>query len=300
MKILSIGEILWDVFDDAERLGGAPFNFAAHAARLGHEVRFLSAVGTDDRGARALTAMKHHGVNAELVSQVAGAPTGAVRVTLDASGQPAFVIERPAAYDFAELSPAGAAMVSAWEPDWVYFGTLHQADPRGRAVTERVLAAAPGAGRFYDVNLRVDSYSRELVAGLMRRADVLKLNETEVHVLAELAGVPAAPLPEFCELCAREYGYSALAVTLGERGAAVRIGTDYAEAPGYRVAVKDTVGAGDAFAAAFLHGLGEGWSARAAADFANRAGAVVAAHSGAIPDWTLEQARNLESGQEPR
>ena len=84
-----------------------------------------------------------------------------------------------------------------------------------------------------------------------------------------------------------------MAVTLGERGCAVRIGREYTEAPGYRVRVKDTVGAGDAFAAAFLHGVANGWPAPEVADFSNRAGAVVASHAGAIPEWTIEEARRL-------
>jgi fructokinase len=293
MKILSIGEILWDVFEDAERLGGAPFNFAAHAARLGHEVRFLSAVGDDDRGRRALAAVERSGVRSDLVRRVAGQPTGAVRVRVDAAGQPSFLIERPAAYDFAALSEEDTASLAAWKADWVYFGTLHQADSRGRAVTDRAIAASPGARRFYDVNLRHNSYTLDLVATRMRQADVLKLNTDEVRVLAPVAGAPREPLEAFCRACARECGCAAVAVTLGERGSAVRIGEEYAEAPGYRVQVQDTVGSGDAFAAAFLHGLGNGWSAAAIADFANRVGALVASRAGAIPEWTVAEARAL-------
>jgi fructokinase len=293
MKILSIGEILWDVFDDAEHLGGAPFNFAAHAARLGHDVRFLSAVGEDGRGRRALAAVERSGVRTDLVRRVACAPTGAVRVRVDRAGQPTFTIERPAAYDFAELNEADAAALAAWKPDWIYFGTLHQAAPQGRALTARAIAAAPGARRFYDVNLRQDSYTPELVAALMRQADLLKLNADEVRVLAAITGAPQQPLEDFCRFCARECGCGAVAVTLGACGSAVHVGGEYVEAPGYPVKVIDTVGSGDAFAAAFLHGLGSGWSAREAADFANRAGALVASHAGAIPEWTAADARAL-------
>ncbi len=293
MKILSIGEILWDVFEDSERLGGAPFNFAAHAARLGHEVRFLSAVGSDERGRRALADVERHGVSVDLVARVSSRPTGVARVKLDAAGQPAFVIERPAAYDEAELTAAGAAALSAWKPDWIYFGTLHQLDPRGRTLAGRAIAAAPGARRFYDVNLRPNSYTPELVGELMRCADVIKLNADEVPVLAAIAGAPEQPAESFCRHCAREYHYAAVAVTLGERGAAVLAGGEYAEAPGYRVTVRDTVGAGDAFAAAFLDGLARGRRAAEAADFANRVGALVASRAGAIPDWTPAEARAL-------
>jgi fructokinase len=285
MKILSLGEILWDVFDDAERLGGAPFNFAVNAKRLGHDVQFVSAVGDDLRGQRALAAMEEHGLPRDFVRCVQGKPTGVVEVRLDSEGHPAFTIERPAAYDFATLSEADLEAISRWSPDWVYFGTLHQLSAGGRTVTARALEACAGARRFYDVNLRKDSYTPELVSELMREATVLKLNEEELPVLAEICGAPASPIEAFC----RWTGHEAVAVTLGARGCAALIGAEYVEAPGYRVKVKDTVGAGDAFAAAFLHGLGNAWPAAEVADFANRVGALVASRPGALPEWSLKE-----------
>ena len=68
---------------------------------------------------------------------------------------------------------------------------------------------------------------------------------------------------------------------------------EYVEAQGYPVEVADSVGAGDAFAAAFLHGLGMGWPASEIADFANRVAALVAARPGAIPPWSLAEAEAL-------
>ena len=59
LTVVSIGEILSDVFPHSERLGGAPFNFAVHAHRLVHEVLFVSAVGDDRRGRRALEQLEH-------------------------------------------------------------------------------------------------------------------------------------------------------------------------------------------------------------------------------------------------
>ncbi|MGB9612510.1 MAG: PfkB family carbohydrate kinase, partial [Bryobacteraceae bacterium] len=103
MRIAAIGEILWDVFADAERLGGAVFNLAAHARRLGHEVYFISAVGDDVRGRAALKRMRELDLATRFVRVVAGRPTGTVSVWLDSDGQPDFTIHRPAAYDFAAL-----------------------------------------------------------------------------------------------------------------------------------------------------------------------------------------------------
>ena len=294
MRIVSIGEILWDVFRDGELLGGAPFNFAAHARRLGHEVVFISAVGEDERGRKALERMAELDLSPAFVRRVAGAPTGFVSVRLDRAGQPDFTIHRPAAYDCLELSASDLRQLAGFQPDWIYFGTLHQMAPPIRALTRTPMASLP-ARRFYDVNLRPGSYTPALVCELLREATAVKLNDGEVASVEQFLGWSHAGLEEFCRGAAREFGWQAVCVTRGERGCAVLVGGIYAEHGGYRVRVADTVGAGDAFAAAFLHGLGAGWSAAQIAEFSNRLGAVVASRAGAIPAWTLEDCKRLGS-----
>ena len=271
MTILSIGEILWDVFPDTVRLGGAPFNFAVHAHRLGHRVIFLSAVGDDERGRAALERAAALGLPAEFIQVAVGQPTGSVSVRLDPEGQPDFTIHRPAAYDCQALDEDQLQRLADLRPDWVYFGTLYPMEVRAREVLRRLLDAVPDARRFYDVNLRRGCYTQELVRELLSLADAVKLNADEAQRFPGLGEAPS------------------LAVTRGERGCAVRIGEDRAECPGYPVKVVDTVGAGDAFAAAFLHGLAAGWSAAKTGDFANRLGALVASRAGALPEWSLRE-----------
>src|SRR5271156_6671582 len=127
MKVVSIGEILWDLIDVRELLGGATFNFSVQLSRLGHQVSFLSAVGNDDRGRRALEAASQLGLSTKFIRTVEDTPTGTVSVTLDAQAQPSYVIHRPAAYDFAVLPPLDP-------PDWIYYGTLPFMEPRMHAV----------------------------------------------------------------------------------------------------------------------------------------------------------------------
>ncbi len=289
MNVISVGELLWDVFESGEHLGGAPFNFAAHAARLGHNVHFLSAVGDDERGRRALERMGVLGLSTRFVRVVQGHPTGTVTVKLGSDGVPAFRIHRPAAYDCLELSDDELAELSSQNPNWIYYGTLHQVSPAARRLTERLVAANPRARRFYDVNLRVDSYTPALVVELLGTADVVKLNEDEVLAVEQMLGEPHRPLEAFCRACAGRFGWRAVCVTRGPHGCAVRIRAEYLEAAGYPVTAVDTVGAGDAFAAAFLHGLGGGWAPARIADFANRVGALVAGREGAVPPWTVEE-----------
>src|SRR5579859_1619659 len=256
MKIVSIGEVLWDVIEGQEYLGGAPFNFAAHMGRLGHTVFFVSGVGRDQRGERVLQKMAELGLSTQYVCRVEEAATGWVEVTLEAGGQPHFIIHRPAAYDFVKLLERELQRLAAERPDWIYFGTLMQMSPQAKSLTMALLASNKSVRRFYDVNLRPECYEAALVRELMSQATVVKLNEDEAAEIAQMFGRPQhASLEEFCRSYSRELGWEAVCVTRGARGCALLIGDEYIEANGYEVAVADTVGAGDAFAAAFLHGL---------------------------------------------
>jgi fructokinase len=290
-RVIALGEVLWDVFDDSTRLGGAPLNFAAHASRMGHDVLLISGVGDDQLGRSALGAIGAIGLDTRLIRTVQNIPTGAARVLRGPDGQTSFRIERPAAYDAVELSPDCLADLCAWNPRWLYFGTLFAHYERARATLDAVAAAVPEASRFYDVNLRPDCYSPETVLELLRLADVVKLNETEMQAVAQFAGLPRIGTEAFCREGAARYGWAAVAVTLGPNGCAIWTGGEYAEAPGYSVSVVDTVGAGDGFGAAMLHGLSLQWPARDIGDFANQVGALIASRPGGIPDWKIDEVR---------
>ena len=293
MSVISIGAVLWDIFDDARHIGGAPFNFSAHATRLGQRVWFVSAVGRDELGAATLQRIRELGLDARYVRTVGDAPTGTVRVFLK-DGQPSFTINRPAAYDFLAVSDQELAALRAEQPRWVYFGTLEQMDRRVREQTRRIIAANPQAQTFYDINLRKDSYTPALVAELLRETAVLKINDEEVEAVLKMLGERSLPLAEFCATYARRFGWRVVCVTRGANGCALWRAGEYVEAPGYRVTVADAVGAGDAFGAALLHGLEQKWALAEIADFANRLGALVASRSGAIPPWTMAEVLNME------
>jgi fructokinase len=165
--------------------------------------------------------------------------------------------------------------------------------PEARALTMKLLHSAPGAGRFYDVNLRDGCWEPLLVRDLISQADVVKLNDEEVEEVARICGMRPGSLEESCRMCVRTFACEGVCVTRGVRGGALLLGGEYIEADGYAVKVTDTVGAGDAFAAALLHGLSSAWPAPQIADFANRVGALVASRAGAIPSWTVSEAEAL-------
>lgn len=279
MRVASLGEILWDLIGERELLGGATFNFSVQLSRLGHDVCFISAVGDDDRGRRALDAASRTGLSTKFIRIVTEAPTGTVSVILDAQGQPSYVIHRPAAYDFAAIPEQQI------DPDWLYHGTLHFMEPRMYALRH----CYPDARRFYDINLRKDSYTTPLVMELLHLADVVKLNDDELVRVQEMAGTSHASIEAFCRDYASRFQWEAVCVTRGERGCALLKGGEYVEVSGVPVNVVDTVGAGDAFAAAFLHGLDQEWPAAKIGVFANRLGAMVAGRPGGVPEWSRSE-----------
>jgi len=284
-----LGEVLWDVFEHSRRLGGAPLNFAAHARRLGHNPLVISGVGTDLLGDEALKQIEALGLTTAFVQRISRFPTGVARVHLGPGDHPRFAIERPAAYDALSLSDRDVAALISQRPAWLYHGTLFASTAVGEAALRRLWQELPAATRFYDLNLRPECWSAPLVMSLLGAADVVKLNEEELERVHELAGLPF-DTEKFCRQGADRYGWRAACVTLGARGCAILADGDYVESKGPAIELADSVGAGDAFAAAFMHGLISEWAVAEIAAFANRVGALIASRHGAIPAWTLEEA----------
>jgi fructokinase len=287
-SILVLGEVLWDMFEHSTALGGAPLNFGAHAMRLGYNPLLISAVGADSLGNAARQEIAGLGLDTSFLQTTRRFPTGIARVVLGPGDQTSFVIERPAAYDGICLREEQIAQVIQRAPSCFYFGTLFTSAPEGRLVLDRLLGALPGATRFYDLNLRPGNYSVQLVIEMLELADVVKLNEEELCIVRKFTRLPSE-IEAFCREGLKRYGWKAVCVTLGARGCAMLCGDEYIEAAGHKINVADPVGAGDAFAAAFLHGLICDWPLAKIAAFANRVGALVASRHGAIPDWTMKE-----------
>jgi fructokinase len=287
VRSVSVGELLWDVFGQTEFLGGAPLNFSVNLQRLGNSVLLLSAVGNDLRGHRALEQMTASGLTTEFVQTVTERPTGAAEVVTDSAGNASFVFDRPAAFDLVRTDDRLLERIQAFQPDWIYYGTLAQTDARNEDILGELIRRCPDAKRFYDMNLRTGHWNLALVQRLSCLATVLKLNDAEAELLFSLTfGSTPFDLEAFCQHWSSTYGVNVICVTLGSKGCAVFIGGSLRLFPGVPVTVADTVGAGDAFAAAFLHGLHLGWPVERTARFANALGAFVASRPGATPAWT--------------
>jgi fructokinase len=295
MQVLGIGEVLWDLFPEEERFGGAALNFCANLQRLGNTVTLLSAVGDDPRGDRAIEKMNALGLRTRGIRRVHELPTGVAIVGRTAEGEPSFTIPRPAAFDRVSVDPEIFAEVSSGQVDWLYFGTLLQTQPSIEELTTALATSSRRLQCFYDMNLREGHWNLGLVQRLSRMASILKTNEAEAEILfrdTQPAGSSFA-VEKFCSAWAAEFEIDVICVTLGPAGCCIYDRGAIAVVPGFRVDVCDTVGSGDAFAAAFLHAYDQSWPAAEAARFANALGALVASRAGATPDWSVEECVTL-------
>jgi fructokinase len=295
MKIVSLGEVLWDVFDDQRRfLGGAPLNFSINATRFGHSVFLVSAVGNDRLGTEALSRIREAGLSTCSIRVSHEYPTATAEVRTDSTGHTQFFIRRPAAFDTLMYAPDSLAPIDYEHLDWIYFGTLALTEHRSERVLETILRNAKNARRFYDVNLREGHWSQELVERLSSFADVIKLNADEAQALSrKFSTKQTFSLEEFCHDWSERFSVQVLCVTLGSEGCAIFTEGALTHFVGQNVEAADTVGAGDAFSAGFLHGLGEGWPMKDIAAFANAVGALVASRPGATPDWSIDDCRKM-------
>lgn len=285
IKLLSFGELLWDLIDGHAYIGGAPFNLAAHAARCGLDAFLFTCVGADDFGRRAQAEIDRMNVRRPYVQVDPQHPTGTVTVTLSAGGQPSYTIHKNVAWDFIVGRPDMMAGLAAANFHVICFGSLAQRGAVSRASLARILGALKGVPAFFDVNLRQAYYSRELLMASLARATILKLNDSEVKVIANMLYGRAMTRVEFAKAIQTEFPIRIILITMGAKGCAVIEGRSVETCPTRPVAVADAVGAGDAFSAAFLAGWLRGKTAIEAAAMGNLLGAFVASRRGAIPDY---------------
>jgi len=296
MRVLSVGEVLWDVFPQRELMGGAPLNFAVNSTKLGNSAALVSAVGIDARGARIREEVTASGIDSRYIEVLPEQPTGVALVGKTPEGEPSFSIPRPAAFDFIKLSPEAIRDVrEILKPDWLYYGTLVQTNPGVEDTTRLIYESVPEMRCFYDMNLRPGCWNLSLVQRLSAMASVVKLNELEARTLGEITGMGSESfsLGGFCKDWAENFKVHTICVTLGAGGCMIFQDGVTQTVPGFPAAVEDTVGAGDAFAAAFLHGYHRGWPILTTARFANAVGSVVASRAGATPEWNLDECLRL-------
>lgn len=275
-RIVAVGEILWDLLPSGKQLGGAPANFAYHAHALGANSRLFSRVGDDALGHEILDRLRALGLPTDGVSIDPTAPTGTVSVELQSDGQPTFTIHDNVAWDRLQID---------WniDADAICFGSLGQRCPTARRAILGAVAATPKAVlRVFDINLRQNFFSREIIEPSLALANALKLNDVELPVLAAMFNLAEGTRNQLSDLTIR-FGLRAIALTRGASGSLLLADGVWSEHPGIHVNVVDAVGAGDAFTATWTLGLLAGHSLDAINQKANEVATFVCTQPGATP-----------------
>ena len=300
--VVGIGELLWDMFPDGRReLGGAVANLAYHASLLGDRGVLASRVGRDALGDDLVARLRALGVDGRYLQRDADHPTGTVDVALN-DGAPSYTIHEQVAFDHPHLDRGWRELAA--RTDAVTFGTLAQRTPgAAKAIGAFVAACPPHCIRLFDVNLRQRFWSAEVLDTSLDAATAVKLNDEELPLVASALGMPAGDEPAMLATVLERYRLRVACLTRGARGcllvgASGGDGGDRAastaEQPGICVPVADTVGAGDAFAAALLYHVLRGGDLQHTATAANRYAAFVATRRGAtpaVPEPVLHEAR---------
>lgn len=285
-RLVGIGELLWDILPGGRALGGAPANFAYHIQSLGGEGIIVSCVGSDDLGQQIFARLDALSLSRRYIAADRSHPTGTVSVKVNAEGKPSYTIQEDVAWDYIPKTPV--LMKLANRVDAVSFGTLAQRSEASRRCIQAFLNKARSrAVCIFDLNLRQSFYSREIIESSLKLAHILKLSEEELLIMAEEFSLEGDE-SELLRDLARQYSLRLVALTKGERGSILYSKGQMSIHHGYKVAVVDTVGAGDSFTASLAMGILKGHNLNAINDFANRVAAFVCSKLGASPELPNE------------
>jgi len=289
LKAVAYGEVLWDVFENEKKIGGAPLNVALRMKTFGCEVAMISCVGNDEDGEAIINQVKSLGLKTDSIVLAEDFPTGLVQVTLNERGSASYEINYPSAWDKIVLNNTARKLVE--EADVLIYGSLVCRDAISRNALEELLQT--NVYKVFDVNLRKPHYSYEILNQLMQSANFIKFNDEELLEIATALNSPFESLEENMHFILKQTKAEAMCVTKGKHGALLLWKGKIYENEGYPIKVADTVGAGDSFLAALITSLLNGNEPQNAIDFACAVGALVAESPGANPDISNSKIENL-------
>ena len=280
--VVGLGEVLWDVLPEGNKLGGAPANFAYHAGQfLGSDNTIaISALGEDALAEETIEALREHNLN-DLLPRVPY-PTGTVQVTLAEGGIPTYDIKENVAWDNIPFDDDIAAIARNCRA--VCFGSLAQRNIVSRTTIQKFLDATPDdCLKIFDINLRQQFYTKEIIQESIRRCNILKINDEELVLIGRMFGYPGLDIENKCWLILGKYNLDMLVLTCGTNGSYVFTpgAVSFQETP--KVTVADTVGAGDSFTGSFVGSILNGKSVPEAHRTAVRVSAFVCTQNGAMP-----------------
>ena len=296
MKALLFGEILWDIIDSKPYIGGAPFNLAAHLAKMGLESTLISSVGKDALGRKALKEVEKRGLNSSFIRIHPHLPTGIVEVNLDEKGHPAYMIKENVAWDNIILDQDLVDSITKTKWEIFCFGTLAQRTKENQKILNQIIPKIKPNPIFYDVNLRQNYYEKDWIEKSLLQSTITKLNDQEALVLSKLLFDQKFKQKDFVETLAQEYDLSIVCITHGKNGSSIYCDGKLEKVSGINGPVADTVGGGDSYSAGFLFSYLCDNSVYKAAELAEKVGNFVVSQSGAVPKypkWLEKEIKNM-------
>jgi len=283
--VVGLGEALWDVLPDGKKLGGAPANFAYHAGQFGLDTIAVSALGEDKLAEETIKALEEHGLT-YLMPRVPY-PTGTVQVTLSGDGIPSYEIRENVAWDNIPYTPEMTDIAKHCRA--VCFGSLAQRNVTSWATIRQFLDDTPkDCLKIFDINLRQQFFTKNVIEESLKRCNVLKINDEEVVTFSHLFDYEGLDMRETCQKILSTYGLQMLVLTCGTNGSYVFTPSIMSFQDTPKVEVADTVGAGDSFTGSFCAAILNGKSIEEAHKIAVKVSAYVCTQNGAMPTYSKE------------
>ena len=284
--IVGIGEILWDMLPSGKVIGGAPANFAYHAQELGESSIVVSCVGNDELGREIISSLEKKDMPTEFLYIDKSHPTGVVSARINKEGKPSYLIQEEVAWDYIPTSTLMREL--AFKSAAVCFGTAAQRSQLSRMTIQTfVRLMEQDSIRVFDINLRQNFYSQDVIETSLSLANVLKLNVNELSVVKKLLRLNGDEKKILNEL-SRKYSLNLIALTRGREGSILFTEGKTSNHQGHKINVEDTVGAGDAFVAGLVTGMLRGYELDDLNNKANRVASYICSKHGATPSLTNE------------
>lgn len=291
-NIICFGEVLWDMLPQefgGKKPGGAPMNVAFHVQQLGSSTKMISSIGKDTLGDELLQFIENEGINTQLIQRTNDFPTSTVQVTLDEKGSPSYEIVENVAWDDIHISNEILSEVT--ETDAIVFGSLACRNQQSRNTLFKLLEVVNL--RIFDVNLRPPFYSKSLLEKLLSYADIVKMNEEEMNIIAAWNDVVSDEI-SMIRFIKNHYKIDIIIVTKGSDGVVCMENNAIISHQGFPITVKDTVGSGDAFLAGFIHQFLKGENTANCLELASAMGAIVSTKTGATPKVSTEELEQIK------
>lgn len=282
------GEVLWDILPTGEKPGGAPMNVAYHLQKQGLQTAMISRTGKDEKGEKLFSVLEKNGLTTDFIQQDETYQTGIVNATLHESNEVSYEIVHPVAWDFIALEDGLPDLVNSAQ--FFIYGSLAA---RNKTTAETLWQLIEVANTcVVDINLRPPHYTKEVVEKLLHSADIAKLNEHELPLIAGWYN-EGENEEEQVKAIQDRFSIPTIIVTKGGDGALVLENGTIHRHPGYNVTVADTIGSGDAFLAGFLSQTKWGKPISLRLQFANALGAFIASKEGACPAYNVEEVTTI-------